>query len=106
MSWASLGAAFAHTPNLDGATCAGRSDLFDLQPFHSADRAMREAQALTLCAHCPALLACKRYFDSMPLSVQPYGVIAGRVHRPAKTYVSNGRRRTCLSMSKAAQHEQ
>jgi WhiB family transcriptional regulator, redox-sensing transcriptional regulator len=91
MGWASLGVALAHIPNLTGAACAGRWELFDLQPFPRADRAMREAQALTLCAHCPALLECKRWLDSMPPSVQPYGVIAGRVHRPAK--------------SKAAQHE-
>ena len=76
----SLPAAITSLPNLTGAACTGRSDLFDLQPWHSDDRAYREA--LALCARCPVLAACRAWFASLPAAERPDGVIAGRVHRP------------------------
>jgi hypothetical protein len=78
---ASLAAAITPVPDLTGAACAGRSDLFDLRPVHSDDhRAYREA--LALCARCPVLGECRAWFESLPAEARPYGVIAGRVHRP------------------------
>ena len=75
-----LRAAITPLPDLTGAACAGRSDLFDLQPVHSGDRAYREA--LALCARCPVLDACRAWFASLPAAERPVGVIAGCVHRP------------------------
>ena len=69
-------------PNLEGAACAGRSDLFDLAPSDSGDRAHSEARALAICARCPVLGACRAWFASLPAAQRPVGVIAGRVHRP------------------------
>jgi hypothetical protein len=76
----SLPAAIMPVPDLTGAACAGRSDLFDLQAVHSDDREHRQARAL--CARCPVLGACRAWFASLPAAERPYGVIAGRVHRP------------------------
>jgi WhiB family transcriptional regulator, redox-sensing transcriptional regulator len=78
----SLPAAIMPVPDLKGAACEGRSDLFDLAPFYSGDRAQREARALAICARCPVLGACSAWFASLPAAERPYGVIAGRVHRP------------------------
>ena len=75
----SLPAAIAPLPDLTGAACAGRGDLFDLRPVHSDHRAYREA--LALCARCPVLGACRAWFASLPAAERPVGVIAGRVHR-------------------------
>ena len=77
---ASLAAAIRPVPDLKGAACAGRSDLFDLRPVDSDDHAYREA--LALCARCPVLSACRAWFASLPAEAKPYGVIAGRVHKP------------------------
>jgi WhiB family transcriptional regulator, redox-sensing transcriptional regulator len=77
---ASLAAAITPVPDLPGAACAGRSDLFDLRPVHNDDHTYREA--LALCARCPVLDACRGWFESLPAEARPYGVIAGRVHKP------------------------
>ena len=59
-------AAIAPLPDLTGAACAGRSDLFDLRPVHSDDRAYREAlasaqrEAVKLTGHVRALGVCVR----------------------------------------------
>ena len=74
-----LRAAIAQLPDLTGAACTGRSDLFDLQPLDSDDRAYREA--LALCARCSVLDACRAWFASLPAAQRPGGVIAGRIHR-------------------------
>jgi hypothetical protein len=75
-----LRGAIAELPDLTGAACAGRSDLFDLRPVDSDDRAYREA--LALCARCPVLDACRAWFASLPAAQRPVGVIAGRIHKP------------------------
>jgi hypothetical protein len=75
-----LRGAIAQLPDLTGAACAGRSDLFDLRPVDSDDRAYREA--LALCARCLVLDACGAWFASLPAAERPVGVIAGRVHKP------------------------
>jgi hypothetical protein len=38
VSWAAQADALAQAPDLPGARCAGRWDLFDLQPGHSSER--------------------------------------------------------------------
>jgi hypothetical protein len=77
---ASRAAAITPVPDLEGAACAGRSDLFDLRPVRSDNRAYREA--LALCARCAVLGACRAWFASLPAEARPYGVTAGRVYRP------------------------
>lgn len=77
---ATLAASIAPVPDLEGAACAGRSELFDLRPAGCDDHAYREA--LVLCARCPVLGACRAWFASLPKEARPYGVIAGRVHKP------------------------
>jgi WhiB family redox-sensing transcriptional regulator len=62
-------------PDLTGAACAGRSDLFDL-----AAGSRHHREALALCARCPVLTACRAWFASLPSVERPLGVIAGRVH--------------------------
>jgi len=77
---ASLVAAITPIPDVEGAACACRSDLFDPASPHSADRAHSEARALAICARCPVLGACRAWFASLPAAQRPVGVIAGCVH--------------------------
>jgi WhiB family redox-sensing transcriptional regulator len=72
----SLPATITQLPDLTGAACAGRSDLFDL-----AAGPPRHREAIALCARCPVLAACRAWFASLPAAERPVGVIAGRVHR-------------------------
>ena len=73
----SLPAAIAPLPDLTGAACAGRSDLFDLKAG-----SLRHRTALAMCARCPVLAACRAWFASLPAAERPAGVVAGRVHAP------------------------
>jgi len=73
----SLPAAITPSPDLTGAACVGRSDLFDL-----AAGSRRHRDALALCARCPVLAACRAWFASLPAAERPAGVVAGRVHAP------------------------
>ena len=68
--------AITRLPDLTGAACAGRSDLFDL-----AAGSQHHRKALALCARCPVLTACDAWFASLPAAERPVGVIAGRVHK-------------------------
>lgn len=80
---ADLFAAILGAPALPGARCRGRHHLFD-EPSHgeAADvAAQRHTQALSLCRDCPALASCEQWFDDLPQSKRPPGVVAGRVHR-------------------------
>ena len=72
----SLPAAITPSPELTGAACAGRTDLFDLEAG-----AQRHRVALALCACCPVLAACRAWFASLPAPERPIGVVAGRVRR-------------------------
>lgn len=73
-------------PNLPGARCVDRHDLFDLTIEATrtglpgaADVAAARAEALRLCAGCPELAPCGEWFDRQPKQFRPLGVIAGRV---------------------------
>jgi hypothetical protein len=68
--------ALAGIPRLPGALCRGEAELFD--DFDLPD------EALQLCAQCPALTDCARWFDSLRPSQRPHGVIAGTVNRPPR----------------------
>jgi Transcription factor WhiB len=93
-------------PDLNGAACAGRSDLFDLRPVDSDDHSYREA--LALCARCAVLGACRAWFASLPAEARPYGVTAGRIHRPRgpRARESSWKRSTKNGRPKAYQPEE
>src|SRR6185312_2391511 len=79
--------ALTHAPNLRGAACAGRPELFDVRD--GDDRAQ------AVCAACPALAACRSWVDSLPKPLRPSGVIAGRyvpAPRPRPDYIPRPRR--------------
>lgn len=78
-----LFAALLGAPALPGARCRGRPHMFDeQQPDEDAEAAaQRHAQALSLCRDCPALASCTTWFDDLPRSKRPAGVVAGQLHR-------------------------
>ena len=77
-------ASLAGVPALPGARCRGRHHLFDAKlAGEEADVAnARHAQALALCAGCPALTRCEEWIDSLTRAAQPAGIVAGRLCRP------------------------
>lgn len=86
-------AALAGAPALPGARCRGKSVLFDEagrdEPAEVAEQ--RHAQALGLCQHCTALASCTQWFDSLPPTQRPAGVVAGQINeshrgRPRKAH--------------------
>jgi hypothetical protein len=84
-------AAVGAAPCLPGARCRGKHHLFDAAATHEPPKVVeaRHAQAIGLCSHCPALPRCAAWFDSLPPSKRPEGVVAGklrpsRVGRPRK----------------------
>jgi WhiB family redox-sensing transcriptional regulator len=74
MSRPTLPAASTPSPDLTGAACTGRSDLFDPKAGPQ-----RHRTALALCARCPVLAACRAWFASLPAAQVPKGVVAGTV---------------------------
>lgn len=81
MSAQGLFDAIGLAPSLPGARCRGRHRLFDeAQPGEDAD--YRHSQALALCGTCPALTRCEQWFDDLPRSRRPAGVVAGQLNRP------------------------
>lgn len=69
--------ALAGIPKLDGARCVGKSEVFDL-----VDDPETTEYALQQCSNCPALAACELWFDSLPESHRPEGVVADRISAP------------------------
>lgn len=63
-----------NAPDLPGALCVGRAELFDAVE----DPGMVDA-AISLCLQCPAYTACREWAASLPESAV-HGVLAGRVH--------------------------
>jgi WhiB family redox-sensing transcriptional regulator len=80
-------------PRLPGARCRGRHELFD-PPLPGPPEPIwrRQAEALAECRRCPALAACRAWFDELPPRRRPEGVIAGQIH-PAPTPSRRGRPR-------------
>ena len=74
----------AGAPSLPGAKCRGRHHLFDPVPEgqreHPDVTAQRHAQALQLCRNCGALASCRVWFDDLPKSRRPVGVVAGQLN--------------------------
>ena len=54
-------------PHLDGAACAGKPHLFDVDPAASITTMRnRQQQALNVCKQCPALEACGNWTTPDP----------------------------------------
>ncbi len=81
---AAILAAVGAAPALPGARCRGRHHLFDeATPDEDPDTvAYRHDHALRLCRSCTALASCEQWFESLPRSQRPSGVIAGQVRQP------------------------
>ena len=78
----------ADIPNLPGARCRGRTELYDTaaggRPHHPADVDYARGAALRLCHQCPALDRCTEWLESLPAQQQPRGVVAGRLNTPGE----------------------
>jgi hypothetical protein len=73
--------------------CRGHPDVFD-PPEHGddhTDTAERIAFAVKACRRCPALAACKAWFNSLPAKERPTGVVAGRVHADTRAIATTER---------------
>ena len=69
-------------PQLPGAKCVGRHQLFDPPADHEPAEhvAARHDAAIRLCRSCDALADCESWLDSLTPSRKPPGVTAGRIH--------------------------
>jgi hypothetical protein len=65
-------------PRLPGARCAGRHELFDPRDPSDPDCEGVEAAAIAECELCNALHSCRAWVESLPVSLRPTGVVAGR----------------------------
>lgn len=81
-SVAELLAALGDSDGLTRAACRGRPELFDgeLPGEPDDDRDTRHAEALRICAQCPARTACAQLLASIPTRGKD-GVWAGRIYR-------------------------
>ncbi len=79
-SAAQLLATLATTPNLPGAACVTERETFDACLERGAKGTIY-AQAIRICAQCPALGPCAAWVHSLPVRKRPLGVTAGLIHR-------------------------
>lgn len=86
VTFADLLSALRGVPDLPGAKCRGKYDLFDpaRDDEDAPDAERRHRAALEVCAGCPALDACGAWLESLRTEDRPLGVIAGRIRRPKK----------------------
>jgi WhiB family redox-sensing transcriptional regulator len=76
--------ALVGAPLLSGANCLGLWSLFDEPDREDPDRREVVASAQRLCETCPALTDCGDWYDSLPPSQRPSGVVAGRLRRSTR----------------------
>ncbi len=83
MSIAQLLGTVITTPDLPGAACVEHREIFDACTDRQAGRAYDGvyAQAIRVCAGCPALEDCRRWITGLPMNQRPHGVTAGLVRR-------------------------
>lgn len=87
MNWETTRALLAGIPELPGAPCKGRSDLFErtVGEHRMTGRLTKtevddaRSEALRICASCPALDPCRAYVGALPATRRPRGVVAGLV---------------------------
>ena len=80
--WLGILGAAAGVPELPGARCRGRWEIFDAIHDPAA-----VAVATALCNRCPALIQCTEYANANKTKL--HGIVAGRVFNKGK---KNGRR--------------
>lgn len=89
--WDTMHALVAGAPDLAGARCRGRHELFDStipgrqepsgKPPSRTELDNARIAALRICATCPALDPCRAWFDTLRPYRRPLGVTAGQVVR-------------------------
>lgn len=87
MNWDSLRPLLAGIPDLRGAPCKGRSNLYERTigehrmtgRLTKAELENARSEALRICASCPALDPCRAYLGALPAARRPRGVVAGLV---------------------------
>ncbi|MCG7582795.1 hypothetical protein [Mycolicibacterium sp. OfavD-34-C] len=86
--WNTVRPLLAGIPALPGASCKGRSDLFERTirerrtdgRLDCAELENARCEALRVCNNgCPALAACRAWLDALPAMRRPRGVVAGQV---------------------------
>ena len=80
---ADLLGAIAAGPDLTGAACRERPDVFDATTGKAAGP-ITYARAIEVCTSCPALTACTTWVESLPPSQRPFGVTAGVIRRQTR----------------------
>jgi len=82
---APLFTALVKAPSMSDAACIGRWHDFDPEAAgeHPTAVAQRHTAALRLCDQCRARARCEAWFESLPKTQRPHGVIAGRIYPPA-----------------------
>ncbi len=86
-------------PELPGARCKGREELFDqtiTRPGggnHDDTVTYARRAATRLCASCPALTQCAAWVDGLPRSQRPTGVVGGKLTDPQGRRARRARRR-------------
>ena len=84
-TWSSLSGVLVGIPDLPGAACWGRWDLFDPEREREPGQRIEDAYdrhqlAVSICLNeCPSLDACRSWVESLKPSKRPVGVVAGRV---------------------------
>ena len=84
-TWESMAGALRAVPDLRGAQCVGRWELFDADQDDPEDRAWAIERAIEICESCPALSACAAYVDGLKPSQRPPGVVAGRISKEPRS---------------------
>ena len=67
-------------PDLPGAACVQRRDVFDEAAMPAAGEYTHH-RAIRICDSCPALAACRAWIESLVLTERPVGVTAGLLRR-------------------------
>lgn len=84
-TWASMRALLEAIPDLDGAKCKGRSDLYERTVAEhritgrltKTELDQARSAALATCTACPALQPCRAWLGALRPTQRPRGIIAG-----------------------------
>src|SRR4051812_28164605 len=85
--WDTMRALLEGIPDLPGARCKGRADLYERTNgehgmtgrLTKTELENARSEALRLCAACPARNPCEVWLDALPAARRPAGVVAGLV---------------------------
>lgn len=87
--WNTMVAELGQIPELPGARCRNRHELFDAtivgrRGAPPDDLEYARSAAVRLCRACPALDPCRAWFEALPATQRPRGVVAGSLNNPTK----------------------